>query len=106
MTHERRKRSAATAAAALTTRTSAWAGVWVELSPVISAQVSGPFVHSTFWVAIDLGHNGSYGFDLPSDQVRDDEDEFAHVERFRQVSLIAGDKGALSILCSRKGSES
>jgi hypothetical protein len=33
--------------------------------------------------------------DLPSHQVRDDEDEFAQVERFRQVSLIAGDKGAL-----------
>jgi thiol-disulfide isomerase/thioredoxin len=43
---------------------------------------------------------------LPSHQVRDDEDEFAHVERFRQVSLIAGDKGALSILCPRKRSES
>ena len=44
--------------------------------------------------------------DLPSHQVRDDEDEFAHVEWFRQVSLIAGDKGALSILCPRERSES
>jgi predicted RNA polymerase sigma factor len=43
---------------------------------------------------------------LPSHQIRDDEDEFANVERFRQVSLIAGDKGALSILCPRKRSES
>src|ERR1700733_1057931 len=40
--------------------------------------------------------------DLPSHQVRDDENEFAHIEWLRQVSLITGDKGALSIFCARK----
>ena len=44
--------------------------------------------------------------DLPSHQVCDHEDEFAHVERFRQVSLITGDEGALSVLRPRKRSES
>ena len=43
---------------------------------------------------------------LTSCQVRDDENEFAHIERLRQVSLITGDEGALSIFCSRKRSES
>jgi putative transposase len=43
---------------------------------------------------------------LPT-KVRDDiEDEFAHIEWLHQVSLITGDKGALSILCSCKRSES
>src|ERR1700684_2998828 len=44
--------------------------------------------------------------DLPSHQVRDDENEFAHIEWLRQVSLITGDKGALSIFSARKRSKS
>ena len=43
---------------------------------------------------------------LPSYQICEDEDELAHIERLRQVSLIAGYKGPLPIFRPRKRRES
>ena len=43
---------------------------------------------------------------LPPYQVCDDEDELAHIERLRQVSLVAGYKGPLPIFRPGKRRES